>query len=38
MAAADIELTPAELAELGGAGIEAQGARYSDANERLIDR
>jgi len=40
IAAAGLELTPAELAEIDeGAGqITAQGHRYSEANERMIDR
>ena len=40
LAAADLELTAAELAEIETAstGIEVQGARYPDAMERLIDR
>jgi aryl-alcohol dehydrogenase-like predicted oxidoreductase len=37
-AAATIELTPDELREIESAPIEAQGARYSEANERMIDR
>jgi aryl-alcohol dehydrogenase-like predicted oxidoreductase len=38
IAATDIELTPDELHELHSAQIEAQGARYSEANQRMIDR
>jgi aryl-alcohol dehydrogenase-like predicted oxidoreductase len=38
LAAADIELTPDDLREIDEAQIEAQGARYSEANQRLIDR
>jgi len=38
MAAAEIELTPDDLREIDAAQIEAQGARYSDANQRMIDR
>jgi aryl-alcohol dehydrogenase-like predicted oxidoreductase len=38
VAAADIELTPDDLRELDETRIEAQGARYSEANQRMIDR
>jgi aryl-alcohol dehydrogenase-like predicted oxidoreductase len=38
IAAAEIELTPDDLRELDEAQIEAQGARYSEANQRMIDR
>jgi aryl-alcohol dehydrogenase-like predicted oxidoreductase len=38
IAAADIELTPDDLREIDDAQIEAQGARYSEANQRMIDR
>jgi len=38
LAAADLELTPEEFREIDEAQIEAQGARYSDANQRMIDR
>ena len=38
IAAADIELTPDDLREIESAQIEAQGARYSEANQRMIDR
>ena len=38
IAAADLELTPDDLRELEEARIEAQGARYSEANQRMIDR
>jgi aryl-alcohol dehydrogenase-like predicted oxidoreductase len=38
IAAADIELTAGDLGEIESAQIEARGARYSDANQRLIDR
>jgi aryl-alcohol dehydrogenase-like predicted oxidoreductase len=38
IAAADIELTPNDLGEINSAQIEAQGARYSEANQRMIDR
>jgi aryl-alcohol dehydrogenase-like predicted oxidoreductase len=38
IAAADLRLTVADLAEMEQAQIEATGARYSEANQRLIDR
>jgi aryl-alcohol dehydrogenase-like predicted oxidoreductase len=38
LAAADIELTPEELREIDDAQIEAEGARYSEAAQRMIDR
>ena len=38
MAAADVELSADDLREIGEAQIEAQGARYSEANQRMIDR
>jgi aryl-alcohol dehydrogenase-like predicted oxidoreductase len=38
LAAAEIELTPDDLREIDDQQIEAQGARYSEANERMIDR
>ncbi len=38
IAAADIELTADDLRELEEAQLNAQGARYSEANQRLIDR
>jgi aryl-alcohol dehydrogenase-like predicted oxidoreductase len=38
IAAANIELTPADLREIDSAQIEAEGARYSEANQRMIDR
>jgi aryl-alcohol dehydrogenase-like predicted oxidoreductase len=38
LAAAEIELTPGELREIAEAQIEAVGARYADAAERMIDR
>ena len=37
-AAADVELTADDLREIDAAQIEAQGARYAEANERMIDR
>ncbi len=36
--AAGIELTPGDLEEIAAAQIDARGARYSEANERMIDR
>jgi aryl-alcohol dehydrogenase-like predicted oxidoreductase len=38
LAAADLELTTDERREIDEAQIEAQGARYSEAYERMIDR
>ena len=38
VAAADVELTPDDLREIEDAELEAQGARYSEANQRMIDR
>jgi aryl-alcohol dehydrogenase-like predicted oxidoreductase len=38
LAAADLELSGDELGEIEGALPEATGARYSEANERMIDR
>ncbi len=38
IAAAEIELTADDLREIGEAQLEAQGARYSEANQRMIDR
>jgi aryl-alcohol dehydrogenase-like predicted oxidoreductase len=38
IAATDVELTPDELREIESTQIEAQGARYSEANQRMIDR
>ncbi len=38
LAAADIELTPDDFREIDEAQIDAQGARYSEANQRMIDR
>jgi aryl-alcohol dehydrogenase-like predicted oxidoreductase len=37
-AAVDLELTPDDLREIEEAEIEAQGARYAEANQRMIDR
>jgi aryl-alcohol dehydrogenase-like predicted oxidoreductase len=38
IASTDIELTPDDLGLIESAQIEARGARYSEANQRLIDR
>jgi aryl-alcohol dehydrogenase-like predicted oxidoreductase len=38
IAAPELELSPDDLLEIEGAQIEAQGARYSEANQRMIDR
>jgi aryl-alcohol dehydrogenase-like predicted oxidoreductase len=38
IAAAELELTADDLREIEAAQIEAHGARYSQANERMIDR
>ncbi|MGO9977422.1 MAG: aldo/keto reductase [Solirubrobacteraceae bacterium] len=38
LAAVQVELTAAELREIGDARIEAEGARYSEAAQRMIDR
>ena len=38
IAATDLELTPSDLREIEEAQIDAQGARYSEANQRMIDR
>ena len=38
IAAADLELTADDLREIDDALPEAQGARYSEANQRMIDR
>jgi aryl-alcohol dehydrogenase-like predicted oxidoreductase len=38
IAATDVELTSDDLREIDGAQIEAQGERYSEANQRMIDR
>jgi aryl-alcohol dehydrogenase-like predicted oxidoreductase len=37
-AAAELELTDDDLREIEEAQVEAQGARYSEANQKLIDR
>ena len=36
--AADLELTTDEFREIDEVQIEAQGARYSETNQRMIDR
>jgi pyridoxine 4-dehydrogenase len=36
--AADIEITPDDLHEIEGAQLEAQGARYAEAQQQTIDR
>ena len=38
IAAADIRLTPEDLAQIEDTKIEAEGARYSEANQQMIDR
>lgn len=38
IAAADVELAPDDLREIEDARLEGQGARYAEANERMIDR
>ena len=38
VAAADVELTDDDLREIDQAQLEAEGARYSEANQRMIDR
>jgi len=38
LAAEDIELTPEDLREIEDAQIEARGARYTEAAQRMIDR
>jgi aryl-alcohol dehydrogenase-like predicted oxidoreductase len=38
IAAADVELTDDDLREIEEAQVTAQGARYGEANERMIDR
>jgi aryl-alcohol dehydrogenase-like predicted oxidoreductase len=38
IAATEIELTADDLREIDSAQIDAQGARYSEANQRMIDR
>ncbi len=38
VAAADLELTPHDLREIEDMELEAQGARYAEAQQRTIDR
>lgn len=38
IAAADVELTPEDLREIENAQVEAEGARYSESSQRMIDR
>ena len=38
IAATGVELTPGDLREIENAQIEAKGDRYSEANQRMIDR
>jgi aryl-alcohol dehydrogenase-like predicted oxidoreductase len=38
IAAAELELTDDDLREIASAQLEGQGARYSEANQRMIDR
>ena len=38
IAAADVELTPDDLAEIESAQLAGEGARYSEANQRMVDR
>ena len=38
LAAIEVELTPDDLREIESAQLDAQGARYSEANQRMIDR
>ena len=38
LAAADIELTPQDRQEIEDAQLEARGARYTEAAQRMIDR
>ena len=40
MAAAELELTAEDLQEIGTASLEitAEGERYAEANQRMIDR
>ena len=38
IAAADVELTVDDLRDIADAQIQARGARYSEANEQMIDR
>ena len=38
IAAVELQLTPDDLREIEEAQIEAHGARYLEANQRMIDR
>jgi aryl-alcohol dehydrogenase-like predicted oxidoreductase len=38
IAATELELTPDDLAEIDAPQLEAEGARYSEANQKMIDR
>ena len=38
LAAADVEITEDDLREIAEAQLQVQGARYSEANQRMIDR
>jgi aryl-alcohol dehydrogenase-like predicted oxidoreductase len=38
VAAADVELSDDDLREIGEAQLEAKGARYGEANQRMVDR
>jgi aryl-alcohol dehydrogenase-like predicted oxidoreductase len=38
VAAADVELTPDDLQEIDDAHLTAQGARYPESAQRMIDR
>ena len=38
IAAADVELTPDDLQEIESAELTAQGARYSESSQRMVDR
>ncbi len=38
IAAADLELTSDDLREIEEAQLEAEGARYAEAQQRMIDR
>jgi diketogulonate reductase-like aldo/keto reductase len=38
IAATDVELTPDDLREIEEAQLDAHGERYSEADQRMIDR
>lgn len=38
IAAADIELTPEDLREIEEEGLTAQGERYPESSQRMVDR